>query len=368
MERLTLSLAQHRQQRQAALRWRSLRVAQVATRDAFNRNDYLGLAQHPQVIAAFQQGLSDYGCGSAGSPLICGYQAPHQRLTQQLAEWLERDSALLFSSGFAANQCALKGFHAYYDQFLLDRLCHASLLAGLPPRKWRRFPHQSVATARQWLGEGTNLIITESVFSMDGDQAPLAEFAALPADLWVDDAHGIGVIGKEGRGAAALLPDSHALLTIPFGKAIGVMGAALVGGTAELEYLVNEGREFIYSTAMPAAQAAAISAAITVIQSPEGEQIRQRLRARIAQFRELCRAAGIALHPSEHPIQTIWLGAEQLALAWGQRLADQQLDCGVIRPPTVPAGSARLRITITANHTEAAIVRLVEGLKQCLTN
>src|SRR5690554_3088012 len=261
MRYLTYQFHEYRQRRQAAHRWRQLQLSDWAN-CSFHRNDYLGLSQHPQVIAAFAQGLADYGCGSGGSPLIYGYQQPHHNLVRQLAEWLERDTAVLFSSGFAANQSALKALGALYDQLLLDRLCHASLLEGLGRRNWRRFPHNDVKAVRRLLKPGANLVITESVFSMDGDYAPLAELALLPTDLWVDDAHGIGLLGPDGRGAAALLPDPQAMLTIPFGKAIGVMGAALVGGRAELEHIVNSGREFIYSTAMPAAQAAAVSAAI----------------------------------------------------------------------------------------------------------
>ena len=367
MRYLTYQFHEYRQRRQAAHRWRQLQLTDWAN-CSFHRNDYLGLSQHPQVIAAFAQGLADYGCGSGGSPLVCGYQQPHHNLVRQLAEWLERDTAVLFSSGFAANQSALKALGALYDQLLLDRLCHASLLEGLGRRNWRRFPHNDVKAVRRLLKPGANLVITESVFSMDGDYAPLAELALLPTDLWVDDAHGIGLLGPDGRGAAALLPDPQAMLTIPFGKAIGVMGAALVGGRAELEHIVNSGREFIYSTAMPAAQAAAVSAAITILQTTEGERLRQQLQQRIALFQQLCQQYGIPLQASEHPIQTIVLGADEQALDWGKNLAEHVIACGVIRTPTVPVGTARLRITISALHHEDELKQLVEGMARCLIN
>ncbi|WP_417658356.1 8-amino-7-oxononanoate synthase [Pseudidiomarina sp.] len=359
---LQRQLELRRQQR----RHRSLSVA-AAARD-FSANDYLGLSQHSQVRAAFQQGIQQWGAGSGSSPLVAGYQTPHAYLRRQLSEWLERDNVLLFSSGFSANQCTMRALAPLYERVVLDRLSHASLLDGVrEQRHWKRFAHNDAAHAKKQLKpEATNLIVTESVFSMDGDSAPLSELAALDADLWVDDAHGLGIVGPEGRSVGGQFSQAQVpLVTATFGKALGVMGAALVGTDSVTDYLVNFGREFIYSTAFPAAQAAAVSAAIKIVQSAEGTQLRHQLATNIALFSDLAARANIPLGDSRHAIQTLVVGSDANVMRIGEALSSQGFKCGTIRPPTVPEGTARLRITLTAQHQEANIRAFVAALADC---
>lgn len=358
---LTQQLAQLKQQQR-------LRQLQPLPRGLsnFQHNDYLGLSQHPKVRQAFAHGLQTWGTGSTSSPVVAGFQKPHAVLAKQLAEWLQRDNVLLFNSGFSANQCVMRALGPYYQRILLDRLSHASLLDGVRDlRTWKRFRHNDVAHAKQLLAaDGANLLVTESVFSMDGDCAPLTELAELNADLWVDDAHGLGVMGDSGRSAAGLLTQTQApLVTVTFGKALGVMGAAMVGSQPVIDYLTNRGREFVYSTAFPAAQACAVSAAIAVVQSSEGDQLRQRLHNNIAAFRAGCAQAELPIEVTEQAIQTLIMGSDKDVLFMGRSLFEQGLACGVIRPPTVAENSARLRITLSAKHTEKEISALVTGLR-----
>ncbi|WP_417665257.1 8-amino-7-oxononanoate synthase [Pseudidiomarina sp.] len=359
---LQRQLELRRQQR----RHRSLSVAAAA--HDFSANDYLGLSQHPQVLDAFQRGLQQWGTGSGSSPLVAGYQKPHAYLRRHLSEWLERDNVLLFSSGFSANQCTMRALAPLYDRVLLDRLSHASLLDGVrEQRHWKRFAHNDATHANKLLKpDATNLLVTESVFSMDGDSAPLRELAALDVDLWIDDAHGLGIIGADGRSAASELSQKQApLITATFGKALGVMGAAMVGTDSVIDYLVNYGREFIYSTAFPAAQATAVSAAIKIAQSAEGARLRQQLDTNIALFGELATRANIPLGKSEHAIQTLVVGSDANVMRIGTALSSQGFKCGTIRPPTVPEGTARLRITLTAQHKEAEIRAFVAAFADC---
>lgn len=357
---LSAQLEQLRQQH----RYRTL-VQRQAQHLQFGSNDYLGLSMHPRVKAAYAEGVQQYGASSGASPLVSGYQAPHAYLRQQLAQWLEREDALLFSSGFAANQSTLQTLGSQYQRIVLDKLSHASLIDGVRHFKhWKRFRHNDVAHAQELLLPNVaNLLVTESVFSMDGDHAPLNQLAELPADVWIDDAHSIGISGEGGRGAGATLSAARApLLTITFGKGLGVMGAAIVGSSVMTDYLMNQARDFIYSTAMPAAQAQAVSASINVVQSAEGESLRQRLRDNIQYFREQCVAQGLPIGANQHAIQTLILGSEERVIAWGQSLRALNIYCGVIRPPTVPQGSSRLRITVTAAHSTADIDALVTAL------
>lgn len=347
--------------------WRQLRLIPDHILD-FASNDYLGLSRHPAVVEAFSRGLQDWGAGSGASALISGYQEPHAYLRRQLAEWLERDQVLLFGSGFSANQCVLHSLAEFYQGIVIDRLSHASIMDAVRHyRHWRRFRHNDVAHARQLIaGAGNHLIVSEGVFSMDGDAAPLAELSKLAADLWVDDAHGIGVSGHDRRGVAGSFKQSELpLLTLTFGKALGVMGAAIAAPDTVIDYFTNKGRDFIYSTAFPAAQAEGVSAALKVVQAPEGRQLQQRLIENIAWFRQLCGVEGLPLQVGEHAIQTLIVGSEASVLELGSALYERGFYCGVIRPPTVPNGSARLRITLRADHQTQTIQRLVECLSEC---
>ena len=337
----------------------------------FSSNDYLGLSQHPQIIAAWQQGAARYGVGSGGSGHVSGYSEAHRELEESLADWLGYPRALLFISGFAANQALITALLARDDRIVADRLSHASLLeaASLSPAQLRRFAHNDVQQLSELLGKplaGQQLVVTEGVFSMDGDSAPLRDIApttrAAGGWLLVDDAHGIGVVGDEGRGSCHAQNVRPELLVVTFGKAFGVSGAAILCDEALADYLLQFARHLIYSTAMPPAQAVALSAALAVIRSDDGRQRREKLASRVAQFRDGMADFPGELSASTSAIQPLIVGDNTRALQLAARLREQGCWATAIRPPTVPAGSARLRLTLTAAHESADIARLLEVL------
>ncbi|UOO81044.1 8-amino-7-oxononanoate synthase [Uruburuella testudinis] len=337
----------------------------------FAGNDYLGLSHHENIIAAWQQALAQYGCGSGGSPLVSGHTDAHEALENQLADWLGYDRALLFASGFAANQALLLGLLDKHSVLLADKYCHASMqeAATLSPAVFRRFPHQNHQMLAGRLAEysGRRIIVaSEGVFSMDGDCADLPRLAALcrphQALLLIDDAHGIGVLGDEGKGSAAAAGVQPDVLIITFGKALGSMGAAVLCNRITAEYLTQTARHLIYSTAIPPAQAAALTAAFTYIRT--ADDLRSRLQHNIALFQTALHHYNLAerLLPSHTPIQPFICGSNETALALAAKLRKQGLYVPAIRPPTVPAGQARLRITLSAAHEESHIMRLAESL------
>lgn len=337
----------------------------------FSSNDYLGLSQHPEIIAAWQQGATRYGVGSGGSGHVSGYSEAHRQLEASLAEWLGYPRALLFISGFAANQALIAALLGKDDRTVADRLSHASLLeaASLSPAALRRFAHNDVQQLSELLGKplaGQQLVVTEGVFSMDGDSAPLAAIAEATraADGWllVDDAHGIGVVGEEGRGSCHAQNVRPELLVVTFGKAFGVSGAAVLCDDALADYLLQFARHLIYSTAMPSAQAVALSAALAVIRSDDGQQRREKLARHVAQFRDGMATFPGTLSASRSAIQPLIVGDNGRALRLAARLREQGCWATAIRPPTVPAGSARLRLTLTAAHDATDISRLLEVL------
>lgn len=377
------AITQRRQRRTLALLGNSRIRVNDHTYLNCSSNDYLGLSQHPALLKAFRETAADYGCSSSASPLVTGYQAPHAQLVEQLCDWLKRDDALLFSSGFAANTGVLKQISAFYDKVLLDKLSHASLIDGVrealgehrskgssATSTWQRFRHQDQSHLTQLLNKSAGssaLVVTEGVFSMDGDTSAVTDIAALctdaKADLMVDDAHAIGVCGEHGEGIAGACSQQQVpILTATFGKALGVGGAVVAGSTELANYLVQNCREYIYSTAFSAAQAAAINAAIQICRSDEGAGRRYQLQQNIQRFRSGAHSAELDLLPSTTAIQGIICGADDIALAASRSLADAGIWCSAIRPPTVPKGSARLRITITADHTTAQLDQLVTAL------
>lgn len=337
----------------------------------FASNDYLGLSHHPAVIRAWQQGTGEYGAGSAGSGHVTGYSVAHQHLEDELSRWLGYPRALLFISGFAANQAVIAALMAKDDRIVADRLSHASLLeaAALSPATLRRFAHNDSQALQSLLEKpltGQQLVVTEGVFSMDGDSAPLAEIAresqAAGALLMVDDAHGIGATGPGGRGSCPLSGVHPDILVVTFGKAFGVSGAAVLCSEPLAEYLLQFARHLIYSTAMPPAQAVALKAALQVIRSPEGDDLRGRLTDNIRDFRQQIPGLGLTPGVSETAIQPLIIGDNGQALAMSARLREQGLWITAIRPPTVPAGTARLRITLTAAHSREDVAVLIAGL------
>lgn len=335
----------------------------------FSSNDYLGLSQHPEIVRAWQRGAEKYGVGSGGSGHVTGYSRAHQQLEHELADWLNFPRALLFISGFAANQAAIAALAARPDRILADRLSHASLLEAAmhSPAQLRRFAHNDVSSLNRLLAgrpEGQQLVVTEGVFSMDGDSAPLQAIsqAARQAGAWllVDDAHGIGVQGEQGRGSCQLQRIKPDLLVVTFGKAFGVSGAAILCDDAVADYLLQFARHLIYSTAMPPAQACALSAALRVIR--QGEDLRIRLQENIAEFRRGAAQLPLELADSQTAIQPLIVGDNVRALALATRMRERGHWLTAIRPPTVPVGSARLRVTLTAAHTEQDIRALLEAL------
>lgn len=337
----------------------------------FSCNDYLGLSHHPDIIRAWKQGAEQFGVGSGGSGHVSGYSVAHQALEEELAEWLGYSRALLFISGFAANQAVITAMTAKEDRIVADRLSHASLLeaASLSPAQLRRFTHNDVAHLARLLASpcpGQQLVVTEGVFSMDGDSAPLAEIQQVTQQhngwLMVDDAHGTGVIGEQGRGSCWLQKVNPELLVVTFGKGFGVSGAAVLCSDAVADYLLQFARHLIYSTSMPPAQAQVLRASLAVIRSDEGDARREKLAALITRFRAGVQDLPFTLADSCSAIQPLIVGDNSRALQLAEKLRQQGCWVTAIRPPTVPAGTARLRLTLTAAHEMQDIDRLLEVL------
>jgi 8-amino-7-oxononanoate synthase len=339
----------------------------------FCGNDYLGLSQHFAVVNALQDAASREGAGGVASHLVCGHHAAHSALEREIADWLGAPSALLFGSGFMANLAVVQALLGDGDVCVQDRLNHASLIdaARLAGCSLRRYPHADAEGAlRQLRGspEGAALLATDGVFSMDGDVAPLKQLAlvarAQRATLYVDDAHGAGVLGPEGRGSAAaagLGGGAVPLQLVTLGKALGSYGAVVAGDADMVRHLAETARPYIYTTALPPAQAAASLAAVKLARRDQWR--RDRLVASIARFREGAAKRGFEPMPSETPIQPLPCGEDARALAFAQALEAQGFWVSAIRPPTVPEGQARLRITFSALHTDAEVDALLEALE-----
>ncbi|WP_140186344.1 8-amino-7-oxononanoate synthase [Providencia stuartii] len=335
----------------------------------FSGNDYLGLSRHPKVIEAWQQGAAQYGTGSGGSGHVTGFSLAHQQLENTLSEWLGYPRALLFISGFAANQAVITALMSQGDRILADKLSHASILEAsmLSNANLRRFTHNSPSSLEKLLAhpiEGKTLIITEGVFSMDGDCAPLTELQQLAGQhnawLMVDDAHGIGVRGREGRGSCDVHGIKPELLIVTFGKAFGLSGAAVLCDEATADYFIQAARHLIYSTSMPPAQAVALSAALQQIRA--ADESREQLKQHIEYFRKNSQFRGMQLADSQMAIQPVIVGDNETSLQLSDYLRQKGLWVQAIRPPTVPPGSARLRITLSAAHYQQDIDQLLEAL------
>lgn len=363
--------ASYRQTRQAEGLWR-----QLQTRNPddllFCSNDYLGLSQHPTVIAAFKQGLDTYGAGSGGSPLVCGYEKPHAELCEALADWLGRDRVLLFNSGYAANHGILQTLSDPGTSLIFDKLNHASLYDGAKASQspLLRFPHNDLKRLQRHLHQlppGQDaLVVSEGVFSMDGDTAPLQGYLETLSSsdrnswLWLDDAHGLGISGPEQAGVCGQATQQQLpIVSATFGKAFGLGGAFVAGSSDFIDALTQRARHFIYSTAFSAAQACAILAALQIIRSDHA--LRQRLQSNIDYFRQKASSRGIETG-SHSPIQPVIVGSNERALKLSTALAEQGISCKAIRPPTVPPNTARLRFTLSARHGEQDIDRVFQVL------
>ncbi|WP_058835963.1 8-amino-7-oxononanoate synthase [Luteimonas abyssi] len=338
----------------------------------FCGNDYLGLAQHFQVAGALQDAAAREGVGGIASHLVCGHHTHHEALEREIADWLQVPRALLFGSGFMANLAVVQGLLGDGDVCVQDRLNHASLIdaARLAGCRLRRYPHADPEGAVRQLRAapgGAAMLATDGVFSMDGDIAPLRALAlvahAQRALLYVDDAHGVGVVGPDGRGSVAAARLEHAaqpLQLVTFGKALGTYGAAVVGDADLIEHLAATARPYIYTTALPPALAAASLTAVRLARREHWR--RERLQTLVARLREGARRHGFELLPSETPIQPLLCGDDATAVAWSQALETAGFWVAAIRPPTVPEGRARLRITLSAAHEDGQVDALVDAL------
>ncbi|HYL00154.1 MAG TPA: 8-amino-7-oxononanoate synthase [Steroidobacteraceae bacterium] len=341
----------------------------------FSSNDYLGLARHPELAAAMGACARAAGAGSAASHLVTGHGTEHERLEEQLAAFTRRERALVFSTGYMANLAVMSALAGRGERILLDRLSHASLIDGaqLAGAQLRRYAHADAAAAGAALEEDparTAVIGTDGVFSMDGDLAPLAALTRLArrADAWlvVDDAHGLGVAGASGRGALEECGVSAAEVPVligTLGKAFGSFGAFVAGEAGLIDYLIQKARPYIYTTALPQPVAAAAARALELAQA-EGWR-RERLAALVERFRRRAAEAQVPLGVSRTPIQPVVLGSEAAVLAAQRALEAEGLSVAAIRPPTVPKGTARLRVSLTAAHTEAQVDQLAAALGHC---
>lgn len=329
-------------------------------------NDYLGLAQHPQVRERMAVAVLAEGCGATGSRLLRGERPAFHEIERRFARFKDTESALYFSTGYGANIGVLATFAEEGDLVFSDELNHASIIDGLRLARARKviFPHCDVtALARLMASEpcqGQRFLVTESLFSMDGDLAPLADYARLCRQyncaLIVDDAHAVGIYGAGGRGLC-----QQAFISInTAGKALGVCGAFVAGSEYAIEYLKQKARTFIFSTAPPPGVAAALDAALTIIEK-EGER-RERLFELTALARRLLSEQGINVVPGSSQIIPVLIGDNERAVAVAAALNELGFDVRAIRPPTVPAGSARLRVSINANLDKRTITDFVNAL------
>lgn len=338
----------------------------------FCSNDYLGLAAHPDVIRALRDAAASHGVGSGASALVCGHHRLHRELEDALADFTGRESCLLFSSGFLANLGVVNALLGEGDQVYEDRLNHASLIdAGLSSgARFQRYRHADPAALEQRLSglpAGRRLVISDGVFSMDGDLAPVAELLTVcrrhKAWLMIDDAHGFGCIGESGRGTLSHLGvamGAPEILVGTLGKSFGAAGAFVTGSRDLVETLVQSARTYIYTTAPPPPVAAAARTALEICTRERWR--RTHLHGLIRQFREGAVAQGLQPGDSETPIQSLVLGTPEAALAASEHLWSAGILVTAMRPPTVPRGTSRLRITLTAAHNETQVDRLLECL------
>ncbi len=340
---------------------------------AFCSNDYLGLANHPQLIAALQQGVQQWGVGAGAAHLVSGHFAPHHELEQRLATFVGKPAALLFSTGYMANLGVVQALVGKGDTVFADKLNHSSLNDAmlLSRADMQRYRHGDMAQLAQMLERttiGRKLIITDAVFSMDGDIASLPELAALceQHDAWllVDDAHGFGVLGRQGRGSLSHfgIDSKRIILMGTLGKAAGVSGAFVAAEQVVIDTLVNHARSYVYTTATPPALSSALLQSVQLIE--QGDALRERLHRLIERLRVGLRDLPWQLMPSDTAIQPLLIGDNKQALRLSDGLRERGIWVAAIRPPTVPQGTARLRITLSAAYSEGDVERLIGALHE----
>ena len=340
---------------------------------AFCSNDYLGLASHPQMIAALQQGVQQWGVGAGAAHLVSGHFEPHHRLEESLAAFVGKPAALLFSTGYMANLGAVQALVGKGDTVFADKLNHSSLndamlLSRAAVRRYRHNDMKQLARLLEGSESGRRLVITDAVFSMDGDIAPLPEMLALceQYDAWllVDDAHGFGVLGKQGRGTLSHfgLDSPRIILMGTLGKAAGVFGAFVAAEQVVTDTLVNHARSYVYTTATPPALSVVLLHSLQLIE--QGDDRREHLGRLVTRLRKGSEDLPWQLMPSDTAIQPLLVGDNQQALRMSESLRDHGIWVAAIRPPTVPQGTARLRITLSAAHTNDDVDRLLGALHE----
>ncbi|MBT6115928.1 MAG: 8-amino-7-oxononanoate synthase [Porticoccaceae bacterium] len=338
----------------------------------FCSNDYLGLASHPDISLALKQTADLYGTGSGASHLVSGHSVVHQKLEEQLAQYTGRPRALLFSTGYMANMGVINALVGRRDLVLQDQLNHASLLDGgrLSQADFKRYKHVDMASLEQRLEQSSatrKLVVSDGVFSMDGNLAPLSEISTLAekhnAWLMVDDAHGVGVLGPQGGGLVEQLGmnlKQVPVLVGTLGKSFGTFGAFVAGSEALIETLIQFSRSYIYTTALPPAVAAATLASLKIVRQESWR--RDKLVQLVTRFRRGAEQIGLQLGGSNTPIQPVLINNDAKVMQVGQSLRDAGFLVGAIRPPTVPVGTGRLRITFSADHSEEQVDQLVAAL------
>jgi 8-amino-7-oxononanoate synthase len=348
----------------------------------FCSNDYLGLANHPEVLAAFSQAAKRYGVGSGASHLVVGHSRPHQEVEEALAAFCGRPRALVFSSGYQANVGTINALLGRHDHVFEDRLNHASLLDGglMSAASFHRFAHNDAQALEKQLcavaenkSSNRKLVAVDAVFSMDGDCAPLMDYAQVcqrqGAWLMVDDAHGFGVLGAQGRGsleAAGCDSSQVPIYMATLGKALGTAGAFVAGSEALIETLIQTARSYIYTTALPPAIAAATLKSVQLLDQESWR--RAHLQTLIKQFQRGLKHLPFELMSSQTAIQPLRIGSAEAALALSEQLWQRHILISAIRPPTVPEGTARLRITLTAAHNESHVQTLLDALAAVAEN
>ncbi len=340
---------------------------------SFCSNDYLGLANHPQLIAALQQGAQQYGAGAGAAHLVSGHTQPHEQLEHALADFVGKPAALLFSTGYMANLGVVQALVGKADTVFADKLNHASLNDAmlLSRANIKRYRHNDMAQLASLLEQtvsGRKLVITDAVFSMDGDLARLPEILSLCEryDAWmlVDDAHGFGVLAEQGNGSLAHfgIASSRIIYMATLGKAAGVFGAFVAAEQVVVDTLINNASSYVYTTATPPALANAVLASLRLISQDTAQ--RAHLQRLIAQLRSGLRDLRWPLMPSTTAIQPLLIGDNQAALDLSNALRERGIWVAAIRPPTVPQGTARLRITLSAAHSMIDVTRLTGTLHE----
>jgi len=344
--------------------------------DNFSSNDYLGLANHPSVIKAFQQAADRYGVGSGSAHLICGHGVEHQALEEELAVFTGRERALVFSTGYMANLGAISALAQKGDEIFQDKLNHASLIDGgrISGAQVKRYSHADMNRLRQLLEQSSSdrkLIVSDGVFSMDGDEAKLNDLADLAkksnAMLMIDDAHGIGVLGEKGGGLlekCGLSQQQVPILMATLGKGLGTSGAFIAGSNELIETLIQRARTYIFTTAMPPAIMAATRQSLKICEQESWR--RDKLVSLVARFRQGAEQLGLNLMPSGTPIQPVILGSNEAVMSASRYLKEKGILVGAIRHPTVKKSSERLRITFSADHTESQVDALLLGLEESI--